>query len=132
MFRRAFTSVRPEIDTGKSLPGVTQTSATFSKIPKTRLFRLASTVRLPDPGPSIANGPLMLSWPVVRTIVPVTEKTIVSASGIALACANASRRLPAPLSLVLVTVNVAAQSDPVDNANSDATSKRFILPSPEL
>ena len=46
--------------------------------------------------------------PDVRTMVPLTAKLIVLATPERLASRTAWRRLPAPLSLVLVTVNVAA------------------------
>ena len=122
----------PEIETGKSVPGVAQTSATFSKIEKIRLLSLPLIARLAAPGPVIVSGPLMFIWPDVSTIVPVTVKSIVSAPAAVLACETASRRLPGPLSLVLVTVKVAAQSGPASDANSDATIKCFMRFSPGL
>ena len=49
----------------------------------------------------------MLISPLVRTIDPVTEgsNSTVLGAALALACMIASRRLPAPLSALLVTVN---------------------------
>ena len=119
------------METGKSVPGVTQTSATFSKIEKIRLLLLPPIVRLAEPGPVIVSGPLMLSWPDVSTIVPLTVKSIVSAPADVFDCETASRRLPGPLSLVLVTVKVAAHSGPVSDASSDATIKCFMRFSPD-
>ena len=66
--------------------------------------------RFSAPGPVMVTAWRARSSPVVSVIVPVTSeaKLMMSASGLALACVSASRRLPAPASLVLVTVNVAA------------------------
>ena len=57
------------------------------------------------PGTWIVRFLSMTNWPDVRVIVPVTLKLTVSPGA---ASAIACRRLPEPLSLVLVTVIVAA------------------------
>ena len=70
---------------------------------------LPSIVMTPAPGPTIESGPEIWICPEVRVMVPVNPdwKSTVSGPACALACAIASRRLPAPLSFRLVTVYVA-------------------------
>src|SRR6266545_1010201 len=86
--------VRPEMAT--VLPGPTW---------NTRLLAFPSTARLPAPGPEMVMFLSTSSSPLVNTIVPDTAKVIVSPS---FAVASAWRNEPAPLSLVFVTVMVAA------------------------
>ena len=69
-------------------------------------------------------GPLIAICPEVRTIVPVMAKLIVSAPAAALACAIASRKLPAPLSLVFVTLNMAALAEATANKRPMIAKKR--------
>jgi hypothetical protein len=64
-------------------------------------------IRFDVPGPTIFRFLLMTSWSV-SVILPVTAKVMVSPG---LASAMAWRRVPTPLSLVLVTVSVAAIPD---------------------
>src|SRR6266508_419796 len=80
---------------------------TFLPEPKwnTRLVALPSTARLPAPGPSMVMFLSTSSSPLVNTMVPDTAKVMVSPS---LMSMSAWRNEPAPLSLVLVTVMVAA------------------------
>src|SRR6266511_1171742 len=75
---------------------------TFLPEPKwnTRLVALPSTARLPAPGPSMVMFLSTSSSPLVNTMVPDTAKGMVAMS--------AWRNEPAPLSVVLVTVMVAA------------------------
>ena len=64
------------------------------------------------PGPLIVTLSEMTSSPVVNVIVPVNPawKLIVSAAGLlALALRMAWRKLPAPASFRLVTINVTAE-----------------------
>ena len=72
---------------------------------KTRLALLPLMARLTAPGPAIDNSLLITSSPLVRTMVPVTLKSIVSPGA---AEAIACRSEPGPLSSRLVTVRVAA------------------------
>ena len=86
------------------------------KLPKLniRLALLPLMVKRFAPGPVIVIAPPLgaNNSPEVNVIVcgelNNELNTIVSSPGVATACVNASRRLPAPLSFVLVTVNVAA------------------------
>src|SRR5438105_2574837 len=66
------------------------------------------------PGPLIVTLSMIGISPVVSVIVPVSPdwKLTVSAPPVLFACVTASRRLPAPLSLRFVTVNVAADAEP--------------------
>src|SRR5262245_38657400 len=75
---------------------------------KTRLVPLPLTDRRPVVGPLMVRFLLTTSSPLVNVIVAgvATEKLIVSPG---LASAIAWRNEPAPLSLVLVTVMVAAR-----------------------
>src|SRR6056297_2461293 len=74
----------------------------------TRELPPASSVT-PKPSMTISSVP-MNSSPVVSWIVcpRIAERSMVSASRFRLACSSASRRLPAPLSFVLVTEKFAA------------------------
>src|SRR3954468_14707335 len=80
----------------------------FEAIRNTRLAALPLMARLGAPGPDIVTFLFTMSWAVVKVIVPVTEKLIVSPS---LAIPSASRNDPGPLSLVLVTVMISADTD---------------------
>src|SRR5262245_5949431 len=69
--------------------------------------------------PSISTGLVIVGRDVARAMVqappppqpaPETLNAMVSSPAAALACVTASRREPAPESLVLVTVKVAAES----------------------
>ena len=60
------------------------------------------------PGPVIVTESLITISPEVSVIVPPTVKLMVSAPAAPFALATAARRLPAPLSAVVLTVNVAA------------------------
>src|SRR6266545_2231109 len=86
--------VRPEMAT--VLPGPTW---------NTRLVAFPSTARLSAPGPEMVMFLSTSSSPLVKPILPDTAKVMVSPS---LASASAWRNEPGPLSLVFVTVIVAA------------------------
>ena len=75
-----------------------------SLIWKIRLDALPSIASLPAPGPLIDSGPLVIcNGPEVSLIVPVASSRISFGPEMAFAWATAARRLPGPLSLVLVT-----------------------------
>src|SRR5437764_13456786 len=81
-----------------------------AKIEKMRLLALPSIVRTSAPGPSIFTAREICICPVVRTMVPVNagaKLTTLGPGAVAFALVIALRRLPAPLLLRLVTVNVA-------------------------
>src|SRR5437660_1166094 len=75
------------------------------------------TARLGAPGPEMVILWLTVSSPVVRVIVPVTAKVIVSPS---FAMLSACRNDPGPLSLVFVTVMVMAYAGPAAMISSAA------------
>src|SRR5918995_4654216 len=62
-----------------------------------------------------------------RLMVPVAVTSMVSAPGLALASSMACRSEPAPESLVLVTVKVAAQAEPVIDSIVAITTKERII-----
>src|SRR5436190_7582753 len=96
---RPFLMVRPEVM--PTTPGWTWKMRN-SGVPAAAL---RCTARLPAPGPVITRFLLIDSSPLVKVIAPVTEKSIVSPE---VAAAIALRNEPGPLSVVVVTVIVAA------------------------
>ena len=89
--------------------------------PDTSAWTLASTARmefvcwplmakLVAPGPIIVRSAASTGRLVANRMTPVVANSIVSASGLAmpLACVIASRKLPAPASLLFTTVKTAA------------------------
>src|SRR5437016_4955985 len=87
------------------------------KFSNTRNVALPLTARLGAPGPEMVILWLTVSSPVVRVIVPVTAKVIVSPS---FAMLSACRNDPGPLSLVFVTVMVMAYAGPAAMISSAA------------
>ena len=106
--------VSPEMETVLPLPTL-----------KMRLSALPSMVSDPAPGPAMVRFLMMESSPLVAVvvpvsrIVPVTLKTIVSPGA---ASMIACRREPAPESLVLLTVSVAACAGAMGTVTPNATS----------
>jgi hypothetical protein len=98
----------------------------------TALFPLMMT---DCPAPSIVNGPpaaFMKGSVDESVIVPLTAKSIASASGLALAKSIASRRDPAPLSAKLVTVNVAAFELDADPSVNTSPKTKLVNPDFEI
>src|ERR1700716_3471347 len=79
----------------------------------------------------MVTGPVMIGRRVTRMIVftplPGRLKLIVSAPAAALASSIACRRLPAPLSLVLVTANVAALRLPLNERATTSVRASFFI-----
>src|SRR5437762_1905667 len=71
-------------------------------------FAARDTARRFAPGPLMVMFLLITSSPLVRPMMPVTAKVIVSPS---FASASACRNEPGPPSLVLVTVMMFASAD---------------------
>jgi hypothetical protein len=95
------------------------------EILKTRLALLPLMVSWLAPGPLIVSVLLITSSPLIRVMVPVTEKLIVSPE---LASITAWRREPAPESFKLVTVIVAAHAGIVRKRRTIPTnSHRAVL-----
>src|SRR6059036_2755066 len=81
-------------------------TARDSLIQNTRSAALPFTARIAGPGPRTVTLLETNSWPLVMVMVPeMPVASIVSTSD---TLASASRNEPGPLSLVLLTVNVAA------------------------
>src|SRR6266699_2591472 len=78
------------------------------KFSNTRKVALPFTARLAAPGPEMVMLWLTTSSALVRVMVPVTAKLIVSPS---FAILSAWRNEPGPLSLVFVTVMVVAYAE---------------------
>src|SRR5438874_11063761 len=78
------------------------------KTRKGAAFAARDTDRRFAPGPLMVMFLLIISSPLVRPMMPVTAKVIVSPS---FASASACRNEPGPPSLVLVTVMMFASAD---------------------
>src|SRR6059036_1857149 len=78
------------------------------KMRKGAAFAARDTARRFAPGPLMVIFLLITSSPLVRPMMPVTAKVIVSQS---FASASACRNELGPLSFVLVTVMVSARAD---------------------
>jgi hypothetical protein len=88
---------------------------------KTRLPLFALTVSLVAPGPEITRLLLINSSPLVRVIVAGNESAKLMLS-FAPAAAIAARKVPGPLSAVLVTVIVPATAEVIVNSPSKRIS----------
>ena len=84
-------------------------TATWSLVTlKTRETLLPLIVRSPLPGPSMIRSLSRTNSPLVRVMMPVTEKLMVSPEE---ASPMACRREPAPLSPVDVTISLVATGE---------------------